>query len=130
MTLLEIERLNRRIAESLQPGGNADAAPRLAEEFANACHAANLRLQQCESMIHANDRLQAVIRANHRFALLQAQIRGVAGVRELFGQSRRGVGITTRLQHLGNAAIQTFDFEKSHSIFKFLIVTWSKTVST
>jgi len=60
MTLLEIERLNRRIAESLQPGGNADAAPRLAEEFANACHAANLRLQQCESMIHANDRLQAI----------------------------------------------------------------------
>jgi hypothetical protein len=60
MTLLEIERLNRRIAEVLQPGGNPDAAPRLAEEFANACHAANLRLQQCESMIRANDRLQAI----------------------------------------------------------------------
>ena len=29
-------------------------------------------------------RLQAVIRANHRFALLQAQIRGVAGIGELF----------------------------------------------
>lgn len=60
MTLLEIERLNRRMAEALLPGGNPDAAPRLAEEFANACHAANLRLQQCESMIRANDRLQAI----------------------------------------------------------------------
>ena len=60
MILLEIERLNRRIAEVMQPGGNPDAAPRLAEEFANACHAANLRLQQCESMIRANDRLQAI----------------------------------------------------------------------
>src|ERR1041385_7402964 len=60
MTLLEIERPNRRIAEVLHPGGNPDAAPRLAEEFANACHAANLRLQQCESMIRANDRLQAI----------------------------------------------------------------------
>jgi hypothetical protein len=60
MTLLEIERLNRRIAELLQSGGHPDAAPRLAEEFANICHAANLRLQQCESMIRANDRLQAI----------------------------------------------------------------------
>src|SRR6185437_12990629 len=60
MILLEIERLNRRIAEVLQPGGNPDAAPRLAEEFAAACRAANLRLQQCESMIRANDRLQAI----------------------------------------------------------------------
>src|SRR6185312_633192 len=60
MILLEIERLNRRIAEVMQPGGNPDAAPRLAEEFANACRAANQRLQQCESMIRANDRLQAI----------------------------------------------------------------------
>ncbi len=60
MILLEIERLNRRIAEVMQPGGTPDAAARLAEEFANACHAANLRLQQCESMIRANDRLQAI----------------------------------------------------------------------
>ena len=60
MTLLEIERLNRRIAEVMQPGGYPDAAPRLAEEFATACHAANQRLQQCESMIRANDRLQAI----------------------------------------------------------------------
>ena len=60
MTLLEIERLNRRIAEVMQPGGNPDTAARLAEEFANACRAANQRLQQCESMIRANDRLQAI----------------------------------------------------------------------
>ncbi|HWC61558.1 MAG TPA: hypothetical protein VHC44_17840, partial [Verrucomicrobiae bacterium] len=60
MILLEIERLNRRISEALQPGGNPDAAPRLAEEFAAACRAANLRLQQCEAMIRANDRLQAI----------------------------------------------------------------------
>src|SRR6185437_9103618 len=55
-----IERLTRRITEVLQPGGSQDIAPRLAEEFASACRAANLRLQQCESMIRANDRLQAI----------------------------------------------------------------------
>ena len=60
MILLEIERLTRRISETLQPGGHPDAAPRLAEEFASACRAANLRLQQCEAMIRANDRLQAI----------------------------------------------------------------------
>src|ERR1041384_1792171 len=60
MTLLDTERLIRRISDVLQPGGNQDAAPRLAEEFAAACRAANLRLQQCEAMIRANDRLQAI----------------------------------------------------------------------
>lgn len=60
MTLLEIERLIRRISEVLQPGGNPEAAPRAAEEFTAACHAASLRLQQCEAMIRANDRLQAI----------------------------------------------------------------------
>jgi hypothetical protein len=60
MTLLDIERLTRRISEALQPGGGQDNAPRLADDFANACHAANLRLQQCEAMIRANDRLQAI----------------------------------------------------------------------
>jgi hypothetical protein len=60
MTLLEIERLIRRISDVLQPGGNPDLAPRLADDFANACRAANLRLQQCEAMIRANDRLQAI----------------------------------------------------------------------
>src|SRR3954469_3478765 len=60
MTLLDTERLIRRISDVLQPGGNQDAAPRLADDFANACRAANLRLQQCEAMIRANDRLQAI----------------------------------------------------------------------
>jgi hypothetical protein len=60
MTLLEIERLIRRISDVLQPGGNPDPAPRLADDFANACRAANLRLQQCEAMIRADDRLQAI----------------------------------------------------------------------
>jgi Sec-independent protein translocase protein TatA len=60
MTLLDTERLIRRISDVLQPGGNQDAAPRLADDFASACHAANLRLQQCEAMIRAHDRLQAI----------------------------------------------------------------------
>lgn len=60
MTLLEIERLIRRINELLQQGSNPDAAPRLAESYALACHAVNLRLQQCEAMIRANDRHQAI----------------------------------------------------------------------
>jgi hypothetical protein len=60
MTLLEIERLIRKIADLLAQGGNPDAAPRLAEDYAAACHAANLRLQQCEAMIRADDRHQAI----------------------------------------------------------------------
>ena len=60
MTLLEIERLIRKISDVLQPGGSPDAGLRLADDFANACHAANLRLQQCEAMIRAGDRLQAI----------------------------------------------------------------------
>lgn len=60
MTLLETERLIRKINELLQQGGNPDAAPRLAEGYAASCHAVNLRLQQCEAMIRANDRHQAI----------------------------------------------------------------------
>ncbi|HWD94079.1 MAG TPA: hypothetical protein VG938_17235 [Verrucomicrobiae bacterium] len=60
MTLLDIERLIRKISDLLVQGGHPDAAPRLAEEYAAACHAANLRLQQCEAMIRANDRHQAI----------------------------------------------------------------------
>lgn len=60
MTLLETERLIRKVNELLQQGGNPDAAPRLAEGYAAACHAANVRLQQCEAMIRANDRHQAI----------------------------------------------------------------------
>jgi len=60
MTLLETERLIRKISDFLQQGGNPDVAPRLAEDYAAACHAVNLRLQQCEAMIRANDRHQAI----------------------------------------------------------------------
>jgi len=60
MTLLDTERLIRKISDFLQQGGNTDVAPRLAEDYAAACHAVNLRLQQCEAMIRANDRHQAI----------------------------------------------------------------------
>ncbi len=60
MTLLEIERLVRKISDVLSRVGNAAIAPKLAEDFAAACHAANLRLQQCEAMIKAADRHQAI----------------------------------------------------------------------
>lgn len=60
MTLLETERLARRLAEVLQHGDTPDLAAKLAGDYAAACHAANLRLQQCEAMIKAGDRLQAI----------------------------------------------------------------------
>ncbi len=60
MTLLETERLIRKMSELLQQGGNPDIAPKLAGDYAAACHAANLRLQQCEAMIKAGDRQQAI----------------------------------------------------------------------
>jgi hypothetical protein len=60
MTLLETERLIRKMSELLQQGGNPDIAPKLAGDYAAACHAAGLRLQQCEAMIKAGDRHQAI----------------------------------------------------------------------
>jgi hypothetical protein len=60
MTLLETERLVRKISELLQQADNPELAPKLAAEYAAACHAANLRLQQCEAMIKARDRPQAI----------------------------------------------------------------------
>jgi hypothetical protein len=60
MTLLETERLARKISELLQQAGNPEIAPKLAADYAAACHAANLRLQQCEAMIKAGDRPQAI----------------------------------------------------------------------
>jgi len=60
MTLLETERLGRKISELLQNAGNADVAPKVAADYATACHAANLRLQQCEAMVKAGDRPQAI----------------------------------------------------------------------
>ena len=60
MTHLETERLIRKMVELLQKGGNSDLAPKLAGDYAAACHAANLRLQQCEGMIKAGDRHHAI----------------------------------------------------------------------
>src|SRR5882757_3088441 len=60
MTLLETERLIRKLTELLQQGGNPDIAPKLAGDYAAICHAANLRLLQCEAMIKAGDRHQAI----------------------------------------------------------------------
>ena len=60
MTLLEIERLIRKISETLQQGSSSDLAHKLSEDFAVACRMANHRLQQCEAMIKAGDRHQAI----------------------------------------------------------------------
>jgi hypothetical protein len=60
MTLLETERFSRKISELLKQGGNPDIASKLAGDYAAACHAANLRLQQCEAMIKAGDGHQAI----------------------------------------------------------------------
>ena len=60
MTLLETERLVRKISELLQQVGNPEIAPKLAADYVAACHAANLRLQSCEAMIKAGDRPQAI----------------------------------------------------------------------
>jgi hypothetical protein len=60
MTLLETERLVRKISELPPPGDPSEIAPKLAGDYAAACHAANLRLQQCEAMIKAGDRPQAI----------------------------------------------------------------------
>jgi hypothetical protein len=60
MTLLETERLVRKLAELLQQPGDTGIAPKLAEDYAFVCRATNLRLQQCEAMIKAGDRHQAI----------------------------------------------------------------------
>jgi hypothetical protein len=60
MTLFETERVIRKLSELLHQRGNSEISSKLAEDFADACHAANLRLQQCEAMIKANDRHQVI----------------------------------------------------------------------
>ena len=71
MTLLETERLVRKLSALLKEGGNPDVAPTLAGDYAEVCHAANLRLQQCEAMIKAGDRHQAIQLAETAPNLLQ-----------------------------------------------------------
>ena len=60
MTPLEIERLIRKITELLEQGGNQDLASKHASDYAAACHATNLRLQQCEAMVKEGDFHQAI----------------------------------------------------------------------
>src|SRR5271155_4153673 len=60
MTLFDLERLVRKIADLLRDPAMGSNAPKLAGDYAAACHAANLRLQQCEAMIKAGDRPQAI----------------------------------------------------------------------
>jgi len=60
MTLFDIQRLVRRIPDVLHDTGESPLAPKLAEDFTAACHATNLRLQQCEAMLKAGDRHQAI----------------------------------------------------------------------
>lgn len=60
MTLLDTERLVRKITEILQNGGSSDIAAKIAGDFAAVCHSASVRLQQCEAMIKAGDRHQAI----------------------------------------------------------------------
>ena len=60
MTLFDIERLVRKISDVLHEPDPASISPKLAEDFAAACHATNLRLQQCEAMLRAGDRHQAI----------------------------------------------------------------------
>lgn len=60
MTLLETERSVRKISAFLGGPKNQSGASKLAEDFATACRAANLRLHQCEAMVKAGDRHQAI----------------------------------------------------------------------
>ena len=60
MTILETERLVRKITALLREAAGQSVAPKLAEDFAATCHAANLRLQQCEAMIRQGDWHQAI----------------------------------------------------------------------
>src|SRR5580692_9597930 len=59
MTLFDLERLARKISDVLREPANGSNSPKLAGDYAAACDAANLRLQQCEAMIKAGDRHQA-----------------------------------------------------------------------
>ncbi len=60
MTILETARLVRNISELLQQFRKPETAPKLADDYATVCHATNLRLQQCEAMLQAGDRLQTI----------------------------------------------------------------------
>ncbi len=60
MTILETERLVRKISALPREGSAPPGVAKLAEDFAAACRGANLRLQQCEAMIREGARHQAI----------------------------------------------------------------------
>ena len=60
MTLLEIERLIRTMEGLLKTGGNPTLDLKTATDYAEICHGTNVRLRQCEAMIKAGDRQQAI----------------------------------------------------------------------
>src|SRR5689334_17708092 len=60
MNLLQIQRLVRKIAELLEGRFDVSLSAKLADDYAAACKAAVLRLQQCEAMIVAGDFAQAL----------------------------------------------------------------------
>jgi hypothetical protein len=60
MTILETERLVRKILEARKEPSRVAGASKLAQDYADACRAANLRLQQCEAMIRERSRHPAI----------------------------------------------------------------------
>src|SRR5688500_11318718 len=60
MTLVELERLIRRIEEALERPPSDGVLSRLAADYAAVCRAANLRLNQCGAMLAAGDEHQAL----------------------------------------------------------------------
>lgn len=60
MTLVELERLIRRIEEALEGPPDEGVLGRLAADYATVCRAANQRLNQCAAMLGAGDEHQAL----------------------------------------------------------------------
>ena len=60
MSLLETDRIVRKIRDLLRGETDPALAPRLATDFADAVRATQLRLEQCETMIQAGDYPQAI----------------------------------------------------------------------
>jgi hypothetical protein len=60
MTLVDLERLIRRIEETLERPPAEGVLPRLAGDYNNLCRAAAQRLHQCAAMIAAGDEHQAL----------------------------------------------------------------------
>ncbi len=70
MSLSELERLIRRIEQALDKATPAGTVAKLAEDYAAACRAAALRLQQCAALQAAGDERQALQLAETAPALL------------------------------------------------------------